>query len=290
MYSRSTPMRTPARPARRRSSRTAWRHAADAERRELVFRIVARDHVEDPRDVLTVRQIGPTRSFMNEAGIMPSRLTSSCVGDKRRRCCSCAGLRDRRARLLRDCAGDEFAATAEPEPPLERPGDALGVVRVAERAAEGAAVAAGVLAHVGFGDDDRARFAQPLDEGRVVRRPVVRVDASAPDVVRRSNVSNWSLIAMTTPCNGPTSSPVRAKASSSAAATSSASGIPGSSSAASVMLRALRASNSTLERFRTRFSVVSALICPALAMVVTGPRIPCGSFTHRPLNALMRVR
>ena len=76
-----------------------------------------------------------------------------------------------------------------------------------------------------------------------------------------SYVSYWSLIAMTTPCSGPMSSPVAAKCWSSAAATSSASGIAGSASTASVMLRALRASKPHCSRVAgLRFSVDNALI------------------------------
>ena len=49
----------------------------------------------------------------------------------------------------------------------------------------------------------------------------------------------------------------------------------------SVMLRALRASKPHRSRAAgRRFSVESALICPARGMVVTGPRMPCGSLTH----------
>ena len=91
-------------------------------------------------------------------------------------------------------------------------------------------------------------------------------------------------MAMTTPWSGPTSVPVRANARSWAAAVSSASGMFGALSARSVMLRALRASKPHRSRAAgRRLSVDSALICPARAMVVTGPRMPCGSFTQVPL-------
>ena len=66
--------------------------------------------------------------------------------------------------------------------------------------------------------------------------------------------------------------------------TSNASGIVGSLSVASVMLRALRSSKPQARRVGgRRFSVRRELIFPAFLIVVTLPRIPCGSFTHAPL-------
>ena len=50
------------------------------------------------------------------------------------------------------------------------------------------------------------------------------------------------------------------------------------------MLRALRSSKpQALRAFGRRFKVMSALIWPAFGMVVIGPRIPSGWFTHVPL-------
>ena len=46
-----------------------------------------------------------------------------------------------------------------------------------------------VFAEIGFGEDDRAGLSQTRDERRIVGRAIVRVAASAPDVVRMSNVS-----------------------------------------------------------------------------------------------------
>src|SRR5438552_3278206 len=61
-------------------------------------------------------------------------------------------------------------------PRARHPRRAFGVVRIAEGPAERAARAIGrVLRHIGFREDNRAGVAQPLDEGRIVRRTVVRV-------------------------------------------------------------------------------------------------------------------
>ena len=58
----------------------------------------------------------------------------------------------------------------------------------------------------------------------------------------------------------------------------------GSSSAASVMLRALRSSKPHAARAAgRRFSVISALTLPACAIIEIGPRIPCGWSTQVPL-------
>jgi hypothetical protein len=107
---------------------------------------------------------------------------------------------------------------------------------------------------------------------------------SAPDVVRMSFVSYWSLMATTTPWSGPARRPVLANAASCTAAVSSASGMLAALSTRSVMLRAFRGSNPHRSRAAGRkFRVESALIWPAFGMVETGPRIPCGSVTHGPL-------
>ena len=99
-----------------------------------------------------------------------------------------------------------------------------------------------------------------------------------------SKVSYWSLIAMTTPCSGPTSLPVFAKYLSSAAAVSSASGMFGSASTKSVWLRALRSSKPHAIRVvGRRFSVMIAFSLPAFGFIVIGPRMPSGSFTQVPL-------
>ena len=77
---------------------------------------------------------------------------------------------------------------------------------------------------------------------------------------------------------------MRANSASSAAAVSSASGIAGSLSTASVMLRALRSSKPHARRFvGRRLSVISALTLPAFGIIVIGPRMPCGWLTQVPL-------
>src|SRR5580765_3915248 len=75
---------------------------------------------------------------------------------------------------------------------------------------------------------------------------------SAPAVVRMSNVSYQSLTAYTVPCSGPTSLPVVLKYASCFAAISSASGMSGLLSRASVMLRALWASRPSATRLAGR--------------------------------------
>jgi hypothetical protein len=69
-----------------------------------------------------------------------------------------------------------FAATDDPEPPLEVPGLRFCIVRVAEGPAEGTSrVRRSHFSEVGLGQDDRARFPQALDEGRIARRTIIRV-------------------------------------------------------------------------------------------------------------------
>ena len=189
----------------------------------------------------------------------------------------------------------KFAATAMPEPPLDEPGSR--------------SVSYGL--HIVPPNELRwpvtppAAYSPMLALARMIapaaRRRATNVassggrsfaqNASAPEVVRMSKVSYWSLIAMTTPCSGPASLRPFLKSASIAAAVSSASGMAGSSSAASVWLRALRSSKPHASRAAgRRFSVMSALIFGACAIVVIGPRIPSGWLTQVPLYALMRSR
>ena len=69
----------------------------------------------------TVRQIGPTRVLM-PAWIMPSRLTSSCVGEMPTALAARAGLRIDAPVSSAIAHVTRFAATAEPEPELEPSG------------------------------------------------------------------------------------------------------------------------------------------------------------------------
>src|SRR6266853_1403843 len=106
-----------------------------------------------------------------------------------------------------------------------------------------------------------------------------------------SNVSYQSLTAYTVPWRRPTSLPVALKEASCLAATSSASGMSGLLSSASVMLRALCASIPNATRFAgRRLTVIIELIAPACLIVVNGPSGPSGWFTHGPSYALMRWR
>ena len=89
----------------------------------------------------------------------------------------------------------------------------------------------------------------------------------------------------------PLATPVVANSRSCAAATSSASGMFGAASFASVMLRALRSSKPNFLRVAgRRLRVMSALIWPALGIGSITPRMPCGCFTQVPLYALIRAR
>src|SRR3989337_1058789 len=70
----------------------------------------------------TVRHTGPTRSFMYDARIMPSRLTSSCVGASPTTLLFFAGLRTHGPDSSPIEHTTKFAATDEADPPLDRPG------------------------------------------------------------------------------------------------------------------------------------------------------------------------
>ena len=123
----------------------------------------------------TVRQIGPTRVLM-PAWIMPSRLTSSCVGEMPTALAARAGLRIEAPVSSAIAHVTRFARDGRARAGARAQGAALGVVRIAERAAERAARNARcVLAEVGFGQDDRAGGSQPRDERGVVGRAIVGV-------------------------------------------------------------------------------------------------------------------
>src|SRR5215831_4880132 len=70
----------------------------------------------------TVRHMGPTRSFMNDARIMPARLTSSCVGARPTTLLFFDGLRIEGPDSSPIAHITKFAATDDPDPPLDRPG------------------------------------------------------------------------------------------------------------------------------------------------------------------------
>src|SRR5688572_9447045 len=70
----------------------------------------------------TPRHIGPTRSFMNDAGIMPARLTSSCVGARPTTLLFLAGFRTEGPDSSPMAHTARLAATTAPDPPLDRPG------------------------------------------------------------------------------------------------------------------------------------------------------------------------
>ena len=123
MYSRNTPMRRPSSFVGRVNSakdRFVARPTANAvsssfaSKPWITSRILATSS--------TPRHIGPTRSFMNDAGTMPERLTSSCVGASPTTLLFLAGLRTEGPDSSPMAQTTRFAATAEPEPPLERPG------------------------------------------------------------------------------------------------------------------------------------------------------------------------
>ena len=160
---------------------------------------------------------------------MPSVLTSSFVGASPTMLLTAAGQRTETTVSSPIAHVTRLAATDGARSRARHPRLALGVVRIAERAAERAARAVhGVLGKVRLGEDDRAGVPQPRHERRVVRRPIVGVlRVARPTWCACPSVSYWSLMAMTTPWSGPTSRPVRANARSCAAAVSSASGMVG---------------------------------------------------------------
>src|SRR5262245_32587771 len=75
----------------------------------------------------TVRHRIPGRSLVSEAGIMPPRLTKLCVATTPTRLLLAAGLRVDGPVSSPIAHITRFAATAAPEPPLERP--ALRIVQ-----------------------------------------------------------------------------------------------------------------------------------------------------------------
>src|SRR6187455_1538196 len=116
----------------------------------------------------TLRQIGPVRMF-SPAPIMPSRLTSSCVGASPTRLFTAAGHRIDTTVSSPIAQVTRLAATELAEP-------ALGVVRVAKGTAERTArTVHGVLRQVRLRQDDRARVTQSPNERRVVGRTIVGV-------------------------------------------------------------------------------------------------------------------
>ena len=156
----------------------------------------------------TLRQIGPVRMF-SPAPIMPSRLTSSCVGASPTRLFTAAGHRIDTTVSSPIAQVTRLAATELAEPALDMPGSrsvSYGLQKVPPN--ELRAPSTAYSARFAF-----ARMIAPASRNR--RTNVASSGgrsfaycASAPDVVRMSKVSYWSLMAMTTPWSGPTRLPV----------------------------------------------------------------------------------
>src|SRR5688572_23363527 len=127
---------------------------------------------------------------MNDAGIMPSRLTSSCVGDNATALLFLPGLRAEGPDSSAIAHIARFAATAEPEPPLERPGVrsvSYGLQNVPPNALRSPPAYSPMLALPRMiGPASRSRLTNVASSGG----RSFAYGASAPDVVRRSNVSN----------------------------------------------------------------------------------------------------
>ena len=104
-----------------------------------------------------MRQIGPVRVLM-PAPIMPSRLTSSCVGAMPTALFATAGPRIDELVSSAIAQVTKFAATAEPEPALDAFGERSVSYGIAERAAESTPRAARrVLREIRFRENDCAR-------------------------------------------------------------------------------------------------------------------------------------
>src|SRR5437764_14260115 len=69
----------------------------------------------------TVRQRMPARSRVSDAGIRPARLTRLCVATMPTKLLLAAGLRDDGPVSSPIAQVTRLAATAAPEPPLDRP-------------------------------------------------------------------------------------------------------------------------------------------------------------------------
>ena len=151
------------------------RRAADAERRVLVLRVVAGNHVENPRRVLhraadrPDAHVEPGADHPVGADELLRRREADEAVDGRRPA-------DGHDRLFGDRAGHQVRGHGRGRSGARHARLALGVVGIAERAAERAARAVhGVLRQVRLGQDDGAGVAQARHERRIVRRPIVGV-------------------------------------------------------------------------------------------------------------------
>src|SRR5262249_8378106 len=155
----------------------------------LILWIVSRDHVEYFAASCTVRQIGPVRMF-NPAPIIPSRLTSSCVGARPTRLLTDAGHRMDTTVSSPIAHVTKFAATDVAEPALDIPGSrsvSYGLQKVPPK--ELRAPSTAYSARLAF-----ARMIAPASRNRLTNVASsggrsFAYSASAPEVVRRSKVS-----------------------------------------------------------------------------------------------------
>lgn len=156
----------------------------------------------------TLRQIGPARMF-RPAPIIPLRLTNSWPGASPTRLFTDAGHRIETTVSSPIAQVTRFAATAVAEPALDMPGSrsvSYGLQNVPPK--ELRAPSTAYSARLAL-----ARMMAPASRRRLTRVASCggrsfAYGASPPEVVRKSKVSYWSLIAMTTPCRGPTRRPV----------------------------------------------------------------------------------
>src|SRR3989440_4324570 len=144
--------------------------------------------------------------MLKPAPIMPSRLTNSCVGASPTRLLTDAGQRIDTTVSSPIAQVTRFAATDDAEPALDMPGSrsvSYGLQKVPPKELRAPSVAYSARLAL-------ARMIAPASRSLLtnVASSGGRSFAyctSAPEVVRKSNVSYWSLIATTTPCSGPTS-------------------------------------------------------------------------------------
>ena len=168
------------------------RHSADAEDRELVLRVVAGIRRENLGRVTHVAADRPDASV--DAG-----LNHAVAADEllcRRDADGVVGTRrpaDRRAGLLGDRARHEVRRHRRARACARVAGTALRVVRVAKRAAKGAARAAvRVFGEIRFREDDCPGRTQPRDEGGVIGRTVVGIEGISAR--RRAHVEGVVLV------------------------------------------------------------------------------------------------
>ena len=148
---------------------------ADARSRRGVARIVAGKRGQDGRGVLH-RAAEHARPIARERGRHQAGAADQAMrGDNPHETAVSSWIARRGTGLLAKRAYHQVGRNGGARAAAGAAGAAAGVVRIARGATEGRAVAGSVFAHVGLGEDDCARLAQPRHHLGVARRAVVGV-------------------------------------------------------------------------------------------------------------------